>query len=30
MLETGDVVWVSASKGVNIDQLRGLVTGHLS
>ena len=30
MLETGDIVWVSASKGVNIDQLRGLVTGHLS
>jgi GTP-binding protein len=30
MLEVGDVVWVSAAKGVNIDQLRGLVVGHLS
>ena len=30
MLEVGDIVWVSASKGVNIDQLRGLVLGHLS
>lgn len=30
MLDTGDIVWVSAAKGVNIDQLRGLVVGHLS
>ena len=30
MLEVGDIVWVSASKGVNIDQLRGLVVAHLS
>ncbi len=30
MLERGDIVWVSAAKGVNIDQLRGLVIGHLS
>ena len=29
-LEAGDIVWVSAAKGVNIDQLRMLVTGHLS
>ena len=29
-LETGDIVWVSAAKGVNIDQLRGLVVGHLT
>ena len=28
-LEPGDIVWVSAAKGVNIDQLRGLVVGHL-
>ncbi len=28
-LEVGDVVWVSASKNVNIDQLRGLVNAHL-
>jgi GTP-binding protein len=28
-LETGDVVWVSSAKGVNIDQLRGLVVAHL-
>jgi len=30
MLEPRDIVWVSAAKGVNIDQLRGLVIGHLS
>ena len=30
MLEIGDIVWVSAAKGVNIDQLRGLVIGHLT
>ncbi|MFW2335107.1 ribosome biogenesis GTP-binding protein YihA/YsxC [Ilumatobacter sp.] len=30
MLDTRDIVWVSAPKGVNIDQLRGLVIGHLS
>jgi len=30
MLEVGDIVWVSASKGVNIDQLRSLVVGHLT
>jgi GTP-binding protein len=29
-LEPGDIVWVSAAKGVNIDQLRGLVVGHLA
>ena len=29
MLETGDIVWVSSAKGVNIDQLRGLVQQHL-
>jgi len=29
MLDTGDIVWVSSAKGVNIDQLRGLVIGHL-
>ena len=30
MLETGDIVWVSSAKNVNIDQLRGLVLGHLA
>ncbi len=30
MLETGDIVWVSSAKGVNIDQLRGLVSQHLA
>ena len=30
MLDTRDIVWASAAKGVNIDQLRGLVVGHLS
>lgn len=29
-LETGDVTWVSAAKGVNIDHLRGLVRGWLA
>jgi GTP-binding protein len=29
MLDVGDIVWVSAAKGVNIEQLRGLVVGHL-
>ena len=29
-LETGDIVWVSAAKDVNIDVLRGLVRSHLS
>jgi GTP-binding protein len=29
-LEVGDIVWVSAAKGVNIDQLRSLVVGHLT
>ncbi|MFZ8997287.1 MAG: ribosome biogenesis GTP-binding protein YihA/YsxC [Ilumatobacteraceae bacterium] len=28
-LEVGDIVWVSAAKSVNIDQLRGVVSGHL-
>jgi GTP-binding protein len=28
-LEVGDIVWVSATKNVNIDQLRGLVHTHL-
>ncbi len=28
-LETGDIVWVSAAKDVNIDQLRTLVRSHL-
>ena len=30
MLEPGDIVWVSASKGVNIDTLRGLIYAWLS
>jgi len=30
MLEPRDIVWVSAAKGVNIEQLRGLVIGHLT
>jgi GTP-binding protein len=30
LLDVGDVVWVSAAKGVNIDRLRGLVVGHLT
>lgn len=30
MLEPGDIVWVSASKGVGIDTLRSLVLGHLN
>jgi GTP-binding protein len=29
-LEPGDIVWVSAAKNVNLDQLRGLVHAHLS
>ena len=29
-LEIGDIVWVSSSKGVNVDQLRDLVRTHLS
>ena len=29
-LEVGDIVWVSATKNVNIDQLRSLVVGHLT
>ncbi len=29
-LDVGDIVWVSAAKNVNIDQLRGLVVGHLA
>lgn len=29
-LEPGDVVWVSAAKGTNLDQLRQLVTAHLA
>ena len=29
-LEPGDVVWVSAAKGINLDQLRGLVVAHLA
>lgn len=29
MLEVGDIVWVSAANDVNIDQLRGIVSGHL-
>lgn len=29
MLDVGDIVWVSSAKNVNIDQLRGLVVGHL-
>jgi GTP-binding protein len=28
-LEPGDIVWVSAAKGTNLDQLRGLVVAHL-
>lgn len=30
MLEPGDIVWVSASKGIGIDTLRSLVLGHLN
>ena len=30
MLETGDIVWVSSAKNVNVDQLRDLVLGHLA
>lgn len=30
MLDTGDIVWVSAAKNVNVDQLRDLVLGHLA
>jgi len=30
MLETGDIVWVSSAKNVNIGQLRRLVLGHLA
>ncbi len=30
MLEPGDIVWVSASKGIGIDILRSLVLGHLN
>ncbi len=30
MLEPGDVVWVSATKGIGIDDLRSLVLSHLS
>ena len=29
-LETGDVVWVSASNNINIDELRTLVLSHLT
>ncbi|MGH9134047.1 MAG: ribosome biogenesis GTP-binding protein YihA/YsxC, partial [Ilumatobacteraceae bacterium] len=29
-LDPGDVVWTSATKGAGIDQLRSLVTAHLS
>jgi GTP-binding protein len=29
-LEVGDIVWVSATKGDGIDQLRSLVRAHLS
>ncbi|HUF97002.1 MAG TPA: ribosome biogenesis GTP-binding protein YihA/YsxC [Ilumatobacter sp.] len=29
-LEQGDIVWASASKNVNIDQLRGLVITHIT
>lgn len=28
-LEVGDIVWVSAAKQVNVDQLRSLVSSHL-
>lgn len=30
MLEPGDVVWVSATKGIGIDDLRSLVLSHLT
>jgi GTP-binding protein len=30
MLDPGDIVWVSATKGTGIDTLRSLVVGHLS
>jgi GTP-binding protein len=29
MLDQGDIVWVSASKGVGIEHLRSLVNSHL-
>ena len=29
-LEQGDIVWVSATKGTGVDQLRGLVRTHLA
>lgn len=29
-LEPGDIVWVSATKNVNVDQLRSLVLSHLT
>ena len=29
-LEPRDIIWVSAAKGINVDQLRGLVVGHLA
>ena len=29
-VDRADVVWVSASKGVNVDRLRGLVLGYLA
>ena len=30
MLDPGDIVWVSATKGTGIDTLRSLVVGHLT
>jgi GTP-binding protein len=30
LLDPGDIVWVSASKGTGIDQLRSLVRTHLT
>jgi GTP-binding protein len=30
LLDVGDIVWVSAAKNVNIDQLRDLVVGHIT
>lgn len=30
LLEVGDIVWVSAAKNVNVDQLRSLVVAHLA
>jgi len=30
MLDTGDIVWVSAAKGIGIERVRDLVLMHLA